>query len=165
MTYLEKWLNHNVWDGEDRSGCKNDRANFNPDDLLELFTDCHEDLELELNRAQSELTRVSALTIELTEELTVATNVIEDRSSNEMDDILASDCYWSIAETIGVQEGCSVVEAVAAQIVQLKEANEAIRLLSKDLQAESGMQLLELYATDSDYMLVQFAIDRALKES
>jgi len=62
MTYLEKWLNHNVWDGEDRSGCKNDRANFNPDDLLELFTDCHEDLQLELNRAQSELTRVNALT-------------------------------------------------------------------------------------------------------
>ena len=131
--------------------------------IEKLESEIH-DMQLELNRAQSELTRVNALTIELTDELTVATNVIEDRSSNEMDDILASDCYWSIAETIGVQEGYSVVEAVTAQSAKLKEANEAIRLLSKDLQAESGMQLLELYATDSDYMLVQFAIERALKE-
>ena len=91
MTYLENWLNHNVWDGEDRSGCKNDRANFNPDDLLELFTNFHEDLRLELNRAQSELKRSKEISkrqgeitainmedfIELTDELNEANAAIK----------------------------------------------------------------------------------------
>jgi len=61
MTYIEKWLNHNVWDGEDRSGCKNDIANFDPDGLLALLTDCQDDMQLELNRVESELERVNKL--------------------------------------------------------------------------------------------------------
>ena len=77
MTYLEKWLNHNVWDGEDRSGCKNDRANFNPDDLLELFTDCHEDLQLELNRAQSRIEELETALTESTQKLEKACSVLE----------------------------------------------------------------------------------------
>lgn len=40
MTTIKEWLNANVWDGEDRSGCKTDSAAFSPDELLELVTDC-----------------------------------------------------------------------------------------------------------------------------
>lgn len=40
MTTVKEWLNANVWDGEDRSGCKTDSAVFNPDELLDLVTNC-----------------------------------------------------------------------------------------------------------------------------
>ena len=32
----KKFIDANVWDGEDRVGAKNDRATFTPDDLQEL---------------------------------------------------------------------------------------------------------------------------------
>ena len=38
------WINSNVWDGEDRAGCKGDRATFDPDDLQELINDLVDDL-------------------------------------------------------------------------------------------------------------------------
>lgn len=130
MTYLENWLNHNVWDGEDRSGCKNDRANFNPDDLLELFTNCHEDLESELNRAQSELKRSKEISkrqgeitainmedfIELTDELKEANTEID-------------------AYKFNLQGERSAVREVSDMLVssenKLKEANAAIDKLKK----------------------------------
>ena len=33
------WINANVWDGEDRAGCKGDMASFDPDELQELIND------------------------------------------------------------------------------------------------------------------------------
>lgn len=33
------YINANVWDGEDRSGCKGDGAGFDPDELQELIDD------------------------------------------------------------------------------------------------------------------------------
>jgi hypothetical protein len=30
------FIDHNVWDGEDRSGCKADSSTFSPDELQEL---------------------------------------------------------------------------------------------------------------------------------
>ena len=33
----KKFIDANVWDGEDRIGAKNDRATFTPDDLQELI--------------------------------------------------------------------------------------------------------------------------------
>ena len=41
---IKAWLDANVWDGEDRSGCKNDYANHSPDDLQELVEDCLSDI-------------------------------------------------------------------------------------------------------------------------
>ena len=41
--FSKTWLDANVWDGEDRSGCKDDWAKFTPDDLQELFDDFIED--------------------------------------------------------------------------------------------------------------------------
>lgn len=35
----KKFIDANVWDGEDRSGAVNDRAIFSPDDLQELIDD------------------------------------------------------------------------------------------------------------------------------
>ena len=54
MTYLEKWLNESVFypKKDEQPGAE---YGFSRERLLELFTNCHEDLELELNRAQSEL--------------------------------------------------------------------------------------------------------------
>ena len=40
----KKFIDANVWDGEDRSGAKNDRAIFDPDDLQELIDDLVEHL-------------------------------------------------------------------------------------------------------------------------
>ena len=39
---LKKWIDANVWDGEDRSGAKNDSACFNPDDLQELIDELYD---------------------------------------------------------------------------------------------------------------------------
>ena len=36
---IAEYVNANVWDGEDRSGCKNDCASFDPDELQELIVD------------------------------------------------------------------------------------------------------------------------------
>lgn len=33
------FIDHNIWDGEDRSGCKTDSATFNPDELQQLVDD------------------------------------------------------------------------------------------------------------------------------
>ena len=54
MTYLENWLNESVFypKKDEQPGAE---YGFSRERLLELFTNCHEDLELELNRAQSEL--------------------------------------------------------------------------------------------------------------
>lgn len=41
---IKLWLDANVWDGEDRSGCPGDSASFNPDELQELVEECFEDL-------------------------------------------------------------------------------------------------------------------------
>jgi len=38
------WINANVWDGEDRAGCKSDGAGFDPDELQELINDLVDDL-------------------------------------------------------------------------------------------------------------------------
>lgn len=35
----KQFVDANVWDGEDRSGCKDDFASFNPDTLQELIDD------------------------------------------------------------------------------------------------------------------------------
>lgn len=34
--HAKRFIDANVWDGEDRAGCKNDWAKFSPDDLQEL---------------------------------------------------------------------------------------------------------------------------------
>jgi hypothetical protein len=36
---IAEYINANVWDGEDRSGCTNDSASFDPDELQELIVD------------------------------------------------------------------------------------------------------------------------------
>lgn len=36
------YLDQNIWDGEDRSGCDGDSAVFTPDDLQELFNEVFE---------------------------------------------------------------------------------------------------------------------------
>ena len=41
---IKRWLDSNVWDGEDRSGDKSDWVKHDPDDLLELVKDCLEDV-------------------------------------------------------------------------------------------------------------------------
>ena len=41
---IKTWLDANVWDGEDRSGCKGDYANHSPDDLQELVEECMADI-------------------------------------------------------------------------------------------------------------------------
>jgi hypothetical protein len=41
---VKSYLDANVWDGEDRSGCKSDWAKFNPDELQELVEDLIEHL-------------------------------------------------------------------------------------------------------------------------
>ena len=41
---IKTWLDANVWDGDDRSGCKSDEALFNPDSLQELVEECFESL-------------------------------------------------------------------------------------------------------------------------
>lgn len=33
------WIDANVWDGEDRSGCHHDCAGFSPDDLQDLINE------------------------------------------------------------------------------------------------------------------------------
>jgi len=43
-TYTKEWVDANVWDGEDRSGSKNDWAKFTPNELQKLFDDYHADL-------------------------------------------------------------------------------------------------------------------------
>ena len=40
----KKWIDDNVWDGDDRSGCLEDVTAFSPDDLQELIDDLIEDL-------------------------------------------------------------------------------------------------------------------------
>jgi hypothetical protein len=40
----KSFIDQNVWDGEDRSGCKNDWVGFNPDDLQELIFDLLDNL-------------------------------------------------------------------------------------------------------------------------
>jgi hypothetical protein len=40
----KKFIDANVWDGEDRIGAKNDRATFTPDDLQELIFQLIDDL-------------------------------------------------------------------------------------------------------------------------
>lgn len=36
---VKHWIDVNVWDGEDRSGCKDDWVNFEPDELQEWVDD------------------------------------------------------------------------------------------------------------------------------
>lgn len=36
---LKQWVDANVWDGEDRKGCRGYSASFCPDGLQELFDD------------------------------------------------------------------------------------------------------------------------------
>jgi len=38
------FINANIWDGEDRSGCLSDWCRFTPDDLQELVDDLIEDI-------------------------------------------------------------------------------------------------------------------------
>ena len=38
------FIDANVWDGEDRSGAKNDRTTFSPDELQELIDDLIDEL-------------------------------------------------------------------------------------------------------------------------
>lgn len=42
--FIKSWLDDNVWDGDDRSGCNNDWAKFTPDGLQELVCDLVRDL-------------------------------------------------------------------------------------------------------------------------
>jgi len=42
-SFCKTWVDANVWDGEDRSGCDCDGATFTPDELQELFDDFIED--------------------------------------------------------------------------------------------------------------------------
>ena len=35
----KQFIDANVWDGEDRAGCKGDFSSFDPDDLQELVDD------------------------------------------------------------------------------------------------------------------------------
>ena len=40
------FINANVWDGEDRSGAKNDRIVFDPDELIELIDELIDSLSI-----------------------------------------------------------------------------------------------------------------------
>ncbi len=46
--WVKDWIDQNVWDGEDRSGCDSDWARFTPDDLQELIDDMLDAIEDEL---------------------------------------------------------------------------------------------------------------------
>ena len=37
--HAKRFIDANVWDGEDRAGCKKDWAKFDPDELQELVND------------------------------------------------------------------------------------------------------------------------------
>ena len=54
-TEIKSWLAANIWDGEDRAGCKNDSAIFNPDELQELFEEFMKDYEDKLKARIAEL--------------------------------------------------------------------------------------------------------------
>ena len=41
---LKLWIDANVWDGQDRAGCKGDFAKFTPDELQELVDDLFDDV-------------------------------------------------------------------------------------------------------------------------
>ena len=152
MTYLEKWLDEKVWNIEGV-----DTVTFSQESLLRFFTDCHEDLELELNRAQSELKRSKEISkrqgeitainmedfIELTDELKEANTEID-------------------AYKFNLQGERSAVREVSDMLVssenKLKEANAAIKCMN-----EIGV---EPYDSKEQNQLKkhQKAIDRALKE-
>lgn len=38
-TEAKEFIDQNIWDGEDRSGCENDRVTFSPDELEEFVFD------------------------------------------------------------------------------------------------------------------------------
>jgi hypothetical protein len=46
-TKAKLWIDANLHDGEDRSGCVADRICFNPDDLQELIDDLIDDVFIE----------------------------------------------------------------------------------------------------------------------
>ena len=52
------WIDANVHDGEDRSGCKSDWSKFNPDDLQELIDDLVDDLFEEQQKQIDKLNKV-----------------------------------------------------------------------------------------------------------
>lgn len=41
---LKKWIDANVHDGQDRSGCNKDRITFTPDQLQELIEEAFDDI-------------------------------------------------------------------------------------------------------------------------
>ena len=51
---IKEWLDANVWDGDDRSGCTGDSAVHNPDDLQELVEDCFDSVFEDLLRQEIE---------------------------------------------------------------------------------------------------------------
>ena len=52
---IKGWLDANVWDGEDRSGCTGDSAVHNPDDLQELVEDCFDSVFEDLLKQETEM--------------------------------------------------------------------------------------------------------------
>jgi predicted nuclease with TOPRIM domain len=56
---LKEYIDANVWDGEDRAGCKNDKAVFNPDELQEFAEELIEDcFESEIEAKDKEIERL-----------------------------------------------------------------------------------------------------------
>lgn len=41
---LKEWIDANVHDGQDRSGCNEDRIIFTPDELQELINELYDDV-------------------------------------------------------------------------------------------------------------------------
>ena len=55
---LKNWIDANVHDGEDRSGCDNDWIKFAPDGLQELIDDMYDDVIVpKLNAKDEEIKR------------------------------------------------------------------------------------------------------------
>ena len=65
--FCKSWLNDNVHDGEDRSGCKGDKAIFNPDELQELIDDMLTDLTALLSVPQPNMGRKHQTIKEITD--------------------------------------------------------------------------------------------------
>lgn len=70
---LKNWIDCNVHDGQDRSGCVKDWVKFNPDELQELIDDMYEaevepkikDLERRLEEVMAGLTLIESSLINL----------------------------------------------------------------------------------------------------
>ena len=93
---IKQWLDANVHDGDDRSGCKNDWVKHDPDELQELVEDClahvfrnaFKGFQYILNARNSETlnlmeerTKLEAETVKLHNQYLTATKALEESES------------------------------------------------------------------------------------